>query len=46
MLEQGKSEQLSFEKEGAAEKMCDKPTKAQIPHPPVPLTGEEIENQE
>jgi len=43
-LEQGQSVRSPPpEEEGAAEKMCDGLTATHIPHPPVPLQGEEGE---
>ena len=32
------------EEEGVAETTCDELTATPIPHPPVPLWGEEVEN--
>ena len=44
MLEQGKSVRSPPpEEEEAAETKCDELTATPIPHPPVPLRGEEVE---
>jgi len=46
-LEQGKRvTSLPPEGQAAAETMCDELTVTPIPHPPVPLRGEEGEKQE